>query len=192
MIQSIIYIYIYIVVYCFNSVPALQFIYDDSSEEKLGCTKIFNNSFGRITKNKGNFIKNARSEYACLVLTPDEDINKTALSFTRSLGDFYMKTYGVTCLPSVNCYDLRELKGMKQLYPGDIAGLLVLGSDGLWDCYKFEDLFCHLLQNEKSDIVGNTLGIAHNLMVDTINNANSMFGEDIDNITFIMCYIMVE
>lgn len=29
-------------------------------------------------------------------------------------------------------------------------------------------------------------------MVDTINNANSMFGEDIDNITFILCYIMVE
>lgn len=108
---------------------------------------IFNNNFDHITLNKGNFIKNARSEYACLVLTPDTDPNKTALSFTRSLGDFYMKTYGVSYLPDVKCYDLRELKGMNQLYPGDIAGLLILGSDGLWDCYKFEDLFCHLLEN---------------------------------------------
>lgn len=111
----------------------------------MKCNPIFSNKYGKLVVNNGICVKNVRKEFASLVLTPEDDINRNALSFTRSLGDFYMKTYGVTEIPHVNCIDLRDIQSSRPMLPGDIAGVLVIATDGLWDCYSFKELFFGLM-----------------------------------------------
>ena len=58
--------------------------------------------------------KNARGELPAILLTPDEDptygeMEPQSLAMTRSIGDFYMQTFGVTWRPEVISIDLEEV-----------------------------------------------------------------------------------
>ena len=44
--------------------------------------------------NAGVYYKNVRAEFATLVCTPAHAEYQDGLAFTRSLGDFYLHTYG--------------------------------------------------------------------------------------------------
>ena len=58
--------------------------------------------------------KNARGDLPAILLTPDEDptygeMEPQSLAMTRSIGDFYMHTFGVTPKPEVIETDLSEV-----------------------------------------------------------------------------------
>ncbi|KAG6604533.1 Uridine phosphorylase [Phytophthora cinnamomi] len=84
------------------ALPALRFVYD-STEPKSRRLPVFtlaNN--GELHRNpRGDYYKNVRDEWATVVATPFTSLFPDALAFTRSLGDFHMHSYGVSCDPTV-------------------------------------------------------------------------------------------
>jgi len=75
----------------------------DSSEPKSRRLPVFAlGSGGELRRNKtGDYFKNVRDEWATVVATPFTSLFPDALAFTRSLGDFHMHSYGVSCDPTV-------------------------------------------------------------------------------------------
>ena len=56
----------------------------------------------------GTPAKNARGDLPAILLTPPaEDAEPQSLAMTRSLGDFYLQKFGVTCVPEVISVDLQ-------------------------------------------------------------------------------------
>ncbi|ETN08905.1 hypothetical protein PPTG_10988 [Phytophthora nicotianae INRA-310] len=84
------------------TLPALRFVYD-TSEPKGKRLPIFTmTSTGDLHRNSnGEYYKNVRNEWATVVATPCNSLFPDALAFTRSLGDFQMHSYGVSCNPTV-------------------------------------------------------------------------------------------
>ncbi|KAG3163458.1 hypothetical protein PI126_g5555 [Phytophthora idaei] len=84
------------------TLPTLRFVYD-SSEPKSRRLPIFKmTSEGDLHRNSsGDYYKNVRDEWATVVATPFNSLFPDALAFTRSLGDFQMHSYGVSCEPTV-------------------------------------------------------------------------------------------
>ncbi|KAG7391709.1 hypothetical protein PHYPSEUDO_003784 [Phytophthora pseudosyringae] len=85
-----------------QTLPALRFVYD-SSEPKSRRLPVFTmTSKGDLRHNpRGDYYKNVRDEWATVVATPFNSLFPDALAFTRSLGDFHMHSYGVSCEPTV-------------------------------------------------------------------------------------------
>jgi len=73
---------------------------------------------------------NVRYEPAVYAVTP-RSINKdsTCIAMTRALGDFYAHQFGLSCDPSI---------GIKRYTP-NVEYSIIIGSDGVWDCWKYED-----------------------------------------------------
>jgi len=62
----------------------------------------------RIAEAHGTPAKNARGDLPAILLTPPaEDAEPQSLAMTRSLGDFYLQKFGVTCVPEVISVDLQ-------------------------------------------------------------------------------------
>ena len=102
-------------------------------------------------------LKNVRGDLPALLVTPDRDADfphvelPLTLAMTRSIGDFYMHTFGVTCKPEVKTIDLAAL-----IASGGASGsggkvrkrgaklehlTLILASDGIWDVFENADVF---------------------------------------------------
>ncbi len=78
-------------------------------------------------------IKTERGDRACVLMTPESGrFSQMMLGVTRSLGDFYHQTFGVTFEPEVV---LRDVAQVCAEAPG---ALLVVASDGVWDHWSFE------------------------------------------------------
>jgi len=73
---------------------------------------------------------NVRYEPAVYAVTP-RSINKdsTCIAMTRALGDFYAHQFGLTWEPSI----------VIKKVPTRNDFTITLGSDGVWDCWKYED-----------------------------------------------------
>ncbi|KAG1692384.1 hypothetical protein DVH05_025552 [Phytophthora capsici] len=84
------------------ALPALRFVYD-STEPKSRRLPVFTitNKGDLQYHPRGDYYKNVRDEWATLVATPFDSMFPDALAFTRSLGDFHMHSYGVSCEPTV-------------------------------------------------------------------------------------------
>lgn len=88
----------------------------------------------------GTPAKNARGDLPAILLTPDTDpdygeMEPQSLAMTRSIGDFYMQTFGVSWRPEVISVDLEEVGAELQHLT------LILASDGVWDLWEYEDVF---------------------------------------------------
>lgn len=83
--------------------------------------------------------KSVRGELSTLILSPPSDkYSQIGLTVTRSLGDVYMHSFGVSPEPEVHVRDLLELA---PLDPGGTAeAVLVVASDGVWDLWAHEDV----------------------------------------------------
>lgn len=92
------------------SLPALRFVYD-STEPKSRRLPIFTlTNNGDLHRNpRGDYYKNVRDEWATVVATPFTSLFPDALAFTRSLGDFHMHSYGVSCDPTVTELSLERV-----------------------------------------------------------------------------------
>jgi len=115
----------------------LVFIYDKSNVfRKFECPKVFlpnGQKDPEFVRNPwGNDLRptNVRYDPAVYAVSPPgvrEDV--TCIAMTRSLGDFYAHQFGLSWVPSV------QIKTLSRSHDY----LIAVGSDGIWDCWKFED-----------------------------------------------------
>ena len=167
-----------------SGVTRVRFIYDSpSTPYKYSCNPIYETSSnGEITITKrGYYHKNVREEFASLVTAPHNARFPSSLSMTRSLGDYFMQSYGVSHLPEVQCVDLEEITASNT----EPIHLLV-ASDGVWDCWKYEDIAKKMVE------IGTSVdeqSSAERLIRENDIIAKQLFGNNSDNTTAIVVTI---
>lgn len=135
--------------------PALPFAnlqYPDSRNDRM--IDIFTEKEGVITKcEDGYYYKNVCHEYASLFGSPE---SIRSLAMTRSIGDFYGISAGLSHRPEVRRFDLKKVFETKRILrestlkveekssaveekPEDKYVAVVMGSDGIWDNWTDED-----------------------------------------------------
>jgi len=156
----------------------LVFIYDKSSVyRKYECPRVFLESGPNagtkdpeyVTNPWGNDLRptNVRYDPAVYAVTPqgvEKDI--TCIAMTRALGDFYGHQFGLTWVPDI-C--IRPLDPKNEY-------LITVGSDGVWDCWKFSD-FSDLAINTLKSNPKKLLKATTTLVKSTVKRAKSLFGK---------------
>ena len=67
--------------------------------------------------------KNVRGDLPTVILTPDDDEREMhSLAMTRSIGDYYMQTFGVTWRPEVISVDLHEVRTISRDLAAGLGG----------------------------------------------------------------------
>jgi serine/threonine protein phosphatase PrpC len=79
---------------------------------------------------------NVRYEPAVYAVTPRAVTqDSTCIAMTRALGDFYAHQFGLTAVPTIKTV----------LLDPDQDYEIVIGSDGIWDCWRYSD-FANFVQ----------------------------------------------
>lgn len=146
---------------------------------------------------------NVRYEPAVYAVTP-QHVSKdaTCIAMTRSLGDFYAQQFGLSWRPSINIRLLAagsstvfipdfdeesnrekkeaEKKEEKHTTEGkedddELDFTIIIGSDGIWDCWKYDDFTEHLNDtlNKTEEDIEATVTL---LTEESIKRAKSNFG----------------
>ncbi|KAF1334487.1 Uridine phosphorylase, partial [Globisporangium splendens] len=233
-----------------REMPALRFLFD-ACDPRSKRTQMyhFGSDGGLRRKREGDYLKNVRDEWATVVATPDECVYPDALAFTRSLGDFHMHTFGVSCEPSVREISLEKIvrRRMFNQQSGDeeemqnsdnnndeeddddaatstdsgnnnndieeenrslVEFMLVVASDGVWDTWKYDELFqfihkngdkeVHVKRNEDVASAAETAPLLYPidktvaaLLAANLKRARRIFGDDADNMTAVLCHFQV-
>ena len=112
---------------------------------------------------------NVRYEPAVYAVTPKQVVkDSTCIAMTRALGDFYAHQFGLTWMPSIGVRRCRVTKSEEKAAGGAAAAAggdekstadgkdgislhesgdgftIILASDGIWDCWKYEDFHAYL------------------------------------------------
>ena len=94
---------------------------------------------------------------------------------TRSIGDFYMHTFGVTWKPEVISVDLAE-------QCAELENLtLILASDGIWDLWEYEDVFQAI--SAPPTAAGQSTDRAKAFFEKSVTRGAEMFEDTADNMT---------
>jgi serine/threonine protein phosphatase PrpC len=174
--------------------PASHLVYDSKLNDKVRCAQIFTvDSAGNPSiTNNGTYCKNVRYEFATLLTTPMSARFSESLAFTRSIGDFYLQTYGVTYCPEIQCLDLTKLFDVLDTKKQDQKTplCLVVASDGVWDNWNYEDVTNFVLSDLVLESSNKKEKTAAELLIqqnDVFAKAN--FGNSSDNATAIVVYL---
>lgn len=174
--------------------PQLRFVYDASSMSKATCPPIFEvdeEDFDSIRRtNGGSYFKNVRSEFATLVTTPPSPMARfqDALAFTRSLADYHLNSFGVSCVPEIRDINLADLHKSSSG-----PSCLLVCTDGVWDNFKYPDVVVEALREDLVDPTvksGDCKPAAQALMSVNMRLAHAHFGNQADNMTAILCYVV--
>lgn len=150
----------------------LMFVYDKMTVlRKYECPLVFNpdgtrdQSFTANPWGNGLHPTNVRYEPAVYAVTP-QTIGKdsTCIAMTRALGDFYAHQFGLTFEPSVQIHKLPK--------NGEFA--ILLASDGIWDCWKYDD-FAELVKDCYS-AGKSTSAVGEQILEESVSRAISNFG----------------
>ena len=144
-----------------------MFLYSGSNTK---LPKQIYSSEGTVTK-RGNYTKNVRNELASIV-SVDYRHQVYFLGMTRSLGDFYFHAHGVSSKPSINKYTMEDK-------------LLLLGSDGVWDNWKYEDVQSTMADKSLSN-QRDIDAVSHDFFNETLYRGLKNFGNKRDDMTFIL------
>lgn len=115
---------------------SLEFVYDKQGLKKCDCPRVFDDNgikdpeYVKDPWGMGLRPTNVRYDPGVYAVTPacvGEDT--TCIAMTRSLGDLYAHQFGMTQIPSITFEDL-------DLYEDYV---IAVGSDGVWDCWKWAD-----------------------------------------------------
>ena len=95
---------------------------------------------------------NVRYEPAVYAVTPKAVVkDSTCIAMTRALGDFYAHQFGLSWVPSITAKQLvvKGSSGASGSSGGEEAVeaegfVVVLASDGIWDCWKYEEFHAYL------------------------------------------------
>jgi serine/threonine protein phosphatase PrpC len=153
-----------------NLKTSLIFVYDKQGLKKHECPRVFdangvkNPQYVKDPWGMGLRPTNVRYDPGVYAVTPKgigEDT--TCIAMTRSIGDLYAHQFGMTKLPSITFEEL----DLEEEY------VIAVGSDGVWDCWKWAD-FADFLNGclAKYDLHNGTEAIIQH----TIARAKACFG----------------
>ena len=135
------------------------------------------------TKELGVGLKTARGDLAAVIMTPESGkFSQMMLGVTRSVGDFYHQTYGVTWRPEVVVKDLYAECMANDHSDGAV---LIVASDGVWDHWTFDGCMEELLLPDAGP-PGQPLTTAKRTRAffeKTRDMGEEAFGEGADNLT---------
>jgi len=98
---------------------------------------------------------------------------------TRALGDFYAHQFGLTWEPDIYLRPLDE----------NSEFLITVGSDGIWDCWKFED-FSGFATSTYKNYPKDLLKAARNIVSTNVGRAKSLFGKrSFDDSSLCLLYV---
>mmetsp|Transcript_12156 Transcript_12156/g.18144 ORF Transcript_12156/g.18144 Transcript_12156/m.18144 type:complete len:368 (+) Transcript_12156:77-1180(+) len=151
----------------------LIFVYDKAKcYKKYECPRVFLSSGKKDPKyvenpwGHGLHPTNVRYEPAVYAVTP-QNITRdaTCIAMTRALGDFYAAQFGLSPIPS---FIIKKTKK-------DTRYLLAVASDGIWDCWKYEEFskYACALWREKGLDVKETVQTA---LSESVSKAITNFG----------------
>jgi len=151
----------------------LLFVYDKAGTyRKYDCPRVFN-SDGTLDRKyadnpwaHGLHPTNVRYEPAVYAVTPREITkDSTCIAMTRALGDLYAHQFGLTPIPSITTKEL------------DLSGdyCLVVGSDGIWDCWKYGD-FSNFVKLKIQQSKLKMIEVAEEVLDESIRRAVTNFG----------------
>lgn len=140
---------------------------------------------GASVTNHGAYYKNVRGEWASLVSTPQHALFQDALAFTRSVGDFHLQTYGVRCLPDVQCVDLGAVAAR-----ATGPACLIVATDGVWDNWTYEDAVAQVRSyiDEVAARDDATTAAAKFMDLNYTQGIHN-FGRHADNMTAVLLYL---
>lgn len=136
----------------------------------------------------GTMPKNSRGELPAILLTPKLDATfpkmelPQSLAMTRSIGDLYMQTYGVTWRPEVSSIDLASRAE-------SLDGLtLILASDGIWDLWTNREVFPLILRPPEGAATS-PAAVVQSFYELSLERGTEFFGSSADNMTGIVVYL---
>jgi serine/threonine protein phosphatase PrpC len=151
----------------------LLFVYDKTNVfRKYECPLVFlpdgvrDPKFVQNPWGNGLHPTNVRYEPAVYAVTP-RSVSKdtTCIAMTRALGDFYAHQFGLTYVPDVT---------VQKLPADESTFLLAVASDGIWDCWKYEDFAKYLNDQLKKNIKVDSL--VEYTLSESIRRAVANFG----------------
>jgi len=172
-----------------NNFPnPLSFEYDKSREKDY--YPIFEidplDGIYKITR-KGNYVKNVRHEFGSVVSAPKNAPFDSTLSMTRSLGDYYLKKYGVSSKPTIKYINLSEIFKESPIIS------IVVATDGVWDNHTYENISKLILNEDYLKRINNGENISEEvcklLIAENDQLGRNHFGESRDNATAIVSYL---
>ena len=131
-------------------------------------------------------LKTERGDRASVVMTPENGrFSQMMLGVTRSVGDFYHQTYGVTWKPEVV---VRDLHAECEQAGGASAACLIIASDGVWDHWDFGESMGALC-DPAAEREGRPLTSKQRVLdffEETRGKGEEAFGDGADNLTGIV------
>ena len=153
----------------------LLFVYDKTDvSRKYECPPVFHSDGSKDMQlasapwANGLHPTNARYEPAVYAVTPRSITrDSTCIAMTRALGDFYAHQFGLTFEPSFKVARL----------PAGSRFSVYVASDGVWDCWKYEDWTRACLSvHKKTRPQSGTLAIGSSLLSVSVQRAIASFG----------------
>lgn len=179
-----------------NGAPG-EDIYDDSGGEV------------RVITENAAYRKSVNGTIASVLATPATAAHQEALGMTRSLGDFHMQSYGVTPEPDVVWLHLGHARsnnsGVEAAAGGAGGGAaaaeaaaptpfcLMMCTDGVWDNWRFSEISEWVMARSRVEAVlegRDEDAHASELMQETRRKGEAHFGQDADNMTCLLSYLV--
>ena len=131
----------------------------------------------RLAEGHGTPAKNKKGDLPTILLTPEEGgFDPQSLAMTRSIGDLYMQSFGVSWEPEAIAVDLQE-------ECTELSHLtLIMASDGLWDLFETEEVFDGIVAPPPQGEPQSTETAAA-FFERSLDAGDEIFGEHTDNIT---------
>ena len=170
--------------------PELLFLYDNHGLRKSMGNPIFTveTADSRPVKNPdGKYYKNVSKEWGTVVVGSLPGY----LAFTRSVGDFYWKQYGVTEQPEVQSFDLNQIANVEDTI------CIVAVSDGVSDNWLCEHVGKFVMDPSCLDAVNSQPDIGAQRVALSFIRRNKIFGQrnfgnNTDNATANIAYIKLD
>jgi len=163
--------------------PELSFLYDKRGSRKDSLKPIFTVASSPVKDHVGDYYKNVSKEWASIVKggLPGH------LAFTRSIGDFYWKGYGVTEHPEIQSFDLKEISSEDVI-------CVVAVSDGVSDNWVSANIGKFVMDPSCLNAVATQADIGAKRVALSLIRRNAIyatrhFGTDTDNATANIAYI---
>ncbi len=130
----------------------------------------------------GTPAKNARGDLPAIIITPDDDdkfgqLEPQSLAMTRSIGDFYMQSFGVVWRPEVISVDLEEVGAKLEHLT------LILASDGVWDLWEYDMVFPSITLPPEPRHNLQSFDAAASFFQRSVQRGSEMFDDTADNMT---------
>mmetsp|Transcript_12595 Transcript_12595/g.30987 ORF Transcript_12595/g.30987 Transcript_12595/m.30987 type:complete len:362 (-) Transcript_12595:442-1527(-) len=165
----------------------LIFVYDKAKcYKKYECPRVFLPDGTKDPKyvqnpwGHGLHPTNVRYEPAVYAVTPQSvSRDATCIAMTRALGDFYACQFGLSAIPSFVVKRTQK----------NIRYMVAVASDGIWDCWKYEDFGKYIcaLWKEKGMSVKQTCETA---LTESVSRAITNFGSShYDDACLVLCSI---